>query len=238
MFEFGIMSVISASMGTIGFLVVIIFLLMFDKFVHMLDDLKLNYSAAYEMIQTVFKELMIMGVVNFIIIMIDSSASVNGTEKSWMIALDYAHICFFFCALFYVLHAGFLILLSVYIAKKNILFNAYTTKQIISDINKHNKIPSRMHKYFMLQELYDKVSFKIQYYIFRENYNIPMTFDYASYLNYCLVDYIIDILDLKFTTRVSLLFIVLLNYIRLLILEANKSYFSDNYGVCFDKIQG
>ena len=117
-FQFGILGALSPEIGMISFIVVVAFLIFFESITSTIDYLRDYYPASYQMIQKVYKELMIMGVVSFSVVMFESQSKYS-YDHEWIIAIDFVHILLFFTALFYVVHACFLISLSLYMSNQN-----------------------------------------------------------------------------------------------------------------------
>ena len=199
MYQLGVIATISSALGAISFIAVILFIECFEYITEILDELQDEYYATYQMVQAVYKELMIMGFMAFAITMIETNPGVHtDVASAWIIAIDFAHVVLFFTALFYVAHAVFLIILSVYLSKLYRKLHKTSTKEM--DLNQ------------------DIIQFKLQYYVFRESYKIDSTFNYALYLEYCTEKYILKLLSAGMFHRIVLSIIVIFNLIRLEIL--------------------
>ena len=83
-FGFGIMSQIPADTGTISFIAVVSFLILFEYITSAIDYMQEYYEASYEMIKKVYKELMIMGIISFSVILYEST---HKAEHDWVIAI-------------------------------------------------------------------------------------------------------------------------------------------------------
>ena len=196
MYQLGVIAFVPAALGAISFITVIIFIGCFEYITDILDELHEDYHAAYQMVQAVYKELMVMGFMSFSIAMIQTIPGVQSHGTSpWIIAIDFAHVVLFFTAIFYVIHAVFLILLSVYLSK------------LYCKLHKTN--PKEMDL------THEHIQFKLQYYVFRDTYKIDSAFNYALYLEYCTEKYILKLLSAGMFHRIALSIIVIFNLIRL-----------------------
>eukprot|EP01041_Mallomonas_annulata_P012985 gene12985-27405_t len=229
-FQFGLMSSIPAGLGTISYIAVVLFLIAFEHFTEILDELEEEYNSAFHMIQTVYKELMIMGVVSFIIIMLETNKTL-GSESvvHWLEAIDFAHISLFFAALFFVIHAIFLIILSISLGKEYRRLNVVSVHDIIKKlVNLRDLIQdstgfSRFYnKYISSIPLRNEVEFKVQYHLFKDAYCLPISFDFALYLKLCTEKYILQLLKIGIFNRFLLAVFALINYIRIVIMARTQ----------------
>ena len=84
-FGFGIMSSIPADIGTICFIGVVSFLILFEYITSYIDYMQEYYQASYEMIKKVYKELMILGVISFTVTLYVSTQAAH-SHDDWIIA--------------------------------------------------------------------------------------------------------------------------------------------------------
>eukprot|EP01041_Mallomonas_annulata_P003494 gene3494-6955_t len=223
-FNFGMIAEVRGAMGSFGFIIVILFLIIFDTITYLLKMLEEDYYAVYEMIQVVYKELMIMGFVSFCIVMLQSSnvfGSGHTISHAWMETIDLAHIVLFFSAIFFVIQATLLIILLIFLSKEYRRSHVKDTNIIIEEIRNletkghwfskfcynHKMIPGSSLKY--------NSEFKVQYHLFRDTFGLPVAFDFALYLTLCTEKYTLSILDISASQRIVLIFVILINLARI-----------------------
>ena len=185
-FHFGIMKTIHPGVGTISFIAVVCFLIMFEYLTKFIDYMQDFYPSSYQMIQKIYKELMIMGIVSFSVLMVGASISAD----NWIEAVDFAHILIFFTALFFVVHAFFLILLTASLSNTYQRIHNMKITDILSKIAQNKSwwgkiLYNRFAVYIPGSRLRSYVEFKILYALFRDTYHLPLSFNFSGYLIGC-----------------------------------------------------
>jgi len=132
-FKFGLVSNLNSKVTLLCFLGVILFLVVFDFFVNLLEFflegdhlfesqyifvILIYHTSGSElynrMVQMIYKELMLMGLVSFTVIMIEASKKEDPNHHDdWIIGIDFSHIVIFFLTFFFVAHAFYLMWTSV-----------------------------------------------------------------------------------------------------------------------------
>ena len=79
-FKFGLVSNINSEKTLICFLGVILFVIMFDFLANLLEFFVAGSELYNRMIQMIYKELMLMGLVSFTVIMINASKPAYGAD--------------------------------------------------------------------------------------------------------------------------------------------------------------
>jgi hypothetical protein len=216
-FVFGMIESLPFDIGSLGFICVLVFLILFEYLTSAIDYLDDYYPAAYKMIQKVYKEMMIMGVVSFSVSMINTSKVLASKKdgESWILSVDFAHVCLFFMALFFVVHACVLIFLSISLSTEYQQIHFMDTQTII---NKIKEISSTFYfhwyksKYIPGSKLRKLVEFKIIHILFKECYLLPQSFNYPLYLSKCYEKYALELLEMGVFSYTILLLMCLLNY--------------------------
>eukprot|EP01041_Mallomonas_annulata_P010434 gene10434-21775_t len=217
MFSFGLLESIRLDIGTLALVSVGLFLILFEYLTNAIDYMKDYYPAAYHMIQKLYKELMIMGVVSFSIVMIESSGYLahTHTNTEWIQAIDFAHILLFFMALFFVVHACFLIYVSMSLATEYQQMHFIEIHEILKRIK---SITSRWSIFFYRSkfspgtEIRHLVEFKIIHGLFRDCYSLPLLFNYPLYLTGCHEKYALALLDIGVFGYGTIMIFAGLNY--------------------------
>jgi len=214
-FEFGAISYISVVTGTECFVAVVLFLLFLEYVLIGVNLLKEFFPSSYLMLQKIFKELMIMGIVSFSIVMLQSSQTLKSEDV--ILAIESAHILLFFKALFYVANAIFLIKLCALSSIKNRNFQRLSIEFILHEILSMNGALERfLFNSSMLpgSQRREMVEFKVYEIFFKRTYSLSEGFSFADYLNGCNQKRCIRLLDVGVLTWIMIIVLSLLNYAR------------------------
>ena len=87
-FHFGLVSNLNSKITLLCFLGVILFIIMFDFLANLLEFFVAGSELYNRMIQMIYKELMLMGLVSFTVIMIEASKQdhgPNGQPDPWIV---------------------------------------------------------------------------------------------------------------------------------------------------------
>jgi hypothetical protein len=214
-FQFGLMDTIDASHVLESFVLVVVFVVCFEYSTGILDEvLTSHYSHIMEVI---YKELTIMGVISFIVIMYEASHSDLTTEEEKIIvSMDFAHIVLFYMTIFFVIHAFALIRISLFNYRRYRKFFAYSLTSLVEETNKANKNPFSWfffhYDLFGTSSLREKVEFKMIHYLFNAIYLVPKNFNFPAYLSGCYLRYVLRTLHRSIMSWAVLIFVVLINY--------------------------
>ena len=214
-FEFGVINEIPVITGTECFIATILLLLVFEYILGGVDLLKDVFPTAYLMFQKIFKELMIMGIVSFTVVMFETSRIFKSEEI--LLAVDVAHILLFFMALFYVVNAILLIQLCALSAAKNRKFYRLSLENVLSKMY----LSRGLFENFLFQwsiipglERREMIEFKVYEIFFKKTYSLAENFAFADYLIGCNQKRCIRLLDMGVFTWVIIIILSLLNYAR------------------------
>lgn len=230
------------------FIMVICFVVTFDVGIGVMEYYLEGSPIYNRMVQTIYKELMLMGVVSFIIIMVracrrasDYATADAGSE--WVLGIDYAHIVLFFLTVFFVLHA-------LYFMKKSLASNSvyrrkYTKEltDMIKELDVVETNPQASFFYYLqylpFSQLRDQVEFYLVASLFRDTYWLPLEFNFADYLSGCFSRYSLKTIDRSFYTWLVILVIVVLNFGRVMLgLEfsgCTKTIYTDDHAAATDE---
>ena len=224
MFQFGNLQTISAGIGTISFISVVLFLVVFEYIVSCIDYFKDSYPASFQMIQKVYKELMIMGFLSFTIIIVESVINHN-TSADWITSIDFAHILLFFTALFLVFHACILIFFSNSLAVEYQHTHFMKISNILQQIklvrDSNNTIAKFLYeqRYIPGSALRRTVEFKIIHVLFRDTFSLPHNFNFGCYLTGCHEKYSLELLDIGVFSWFILIVCAGLNILRIYVMN-------------------
>ena len=218
-FTFGSIGDIQSVEGTLCFLLVIAFIICAEFIIGFLEYLLEGNPIYNQMIQKVYKELMLMGIISFLIIMYNASEeNPSETVELWIISIDFGHIILFFVAIFFVVHAFLLINSSRGIGKKYIERNCITVCDLVVEVEK--TFESSIGKYFYKQNyipfspVRESVEFKIYQLLFKHIYCLPDDFNFAYYLTGCFEKYALRSVEMGITTWGVLVCLIMTNFIR------------------------
>ena len=215
-FQFGRINSMNVDLGTECFALIIAFLIFFEYFVGLVDTLEENSPTAYKMIQKLFKELMVMGVISFSIEMLGTTTAYY-SHHDVVEAISVAHIILFFMAIFYVLHAFLLILLSKVVALEYKNFHATSVEDTLAVLEKKRSYWND----FLIHSMYipgsqirEQAEFKISHLFFEQAYGLPKSFSYGEYLARCFEKYCLELLDIGMRGWIVVIAVAVLNFIR------------------------
>eukprot|EP01038_Epipyxis_sp_PR26KG_P010905 gene10905-14640_t len=175
------------------------------------------------MLQIVYKELMLMGLLSFSVTMGEAlqTSEQHTSLAAWIHGIDFVHILLFYLTIFFVVHAFYLLSQSV----RNMKYYSYlkfnSTPEVLLDLieeTEKNPISSFLYKYvtlFPFSNNRDKVEYYLIREIFREMYWLPNNFDFASYLSGCFDRYTLRAMHRSIFTWTALIAAVLFNFGRI-----------------------
>lgn len=222
-FQFGLIGQMEPSTGTYCFLVAIAFILISEFLISFLEHLLEGSNVYHRMVQKIYKELMLMGLISFIVIMYEADLAardhVSATVQEWIVAIDFGHICLFFTAIFYVVHSFMLIILAGVQSKQNISMFLTPVSEIITEVKQSTTSAYQSFlyhlSYFPLCQQREVVEFKLLSTLFSTSYTLPNDFHFALYLSGCLESYALEVVELGLHTWATLGCLVVLNFIRI-----------------------
>ena len=219
-FQFGAVLGIDALEGSWTFLAVVAFLLTFEFFVGLLEYLVEGSTVYNQMVQKIYKELMIMGLVSFTIVMYEATVQDHSDAVVKVItAIDFNHLLLFFVAIFFVVHAIVLIKVSAGSAKEFFFMFNKPVSEVISNLDSVFANPiSRFFfnmQYLPFSSERELVEFKLVHRLFTDTYSMSHDFNFSFYLTGCFEEYALKAMEGGVLPWFALVFLVVLNYIRI-----------------------
>lgn len=222
-FRFGLIQSIDPATTVVCFVIVVAFVIVFEHATELLEVLLEENHVYSKILQIVYKELMLMGVISFSIVMYQASKpdDLSAQESSAIESIDFAHIVLFYMTFFFVLHAFYLIRISIDNFHRNRVHYAETAASLLQKLaaveGRPWWSPARLlyHSEFFLTPLREKVEFKVVQSIFFALYLVPRNFDYPAYLTRCYERYALKTITRSLLSWLVLLLAVLANYLRL-----------------------
>lgn len=168
------------------------------------------------MVQKIYKELMLMGIVSFTIVMVEANkAATNHTE--WILGIDFSHIVLFYIAIFFVFHAFYIMWISYSSSKVYIHHHCTPLENVVQRIFTMSDWRDKIGYNFdfvQISPVRDIVEFKILASLFEDTYWFPENFDFATYINFSFEKYALKTIDRGIFSYFVLICLVLLNFAR------------------------
>ncbi len=220
MFAFGIMATLDSVESMISLYMVIVFIILFNFATGLLEFCLEDFPLYNRMVQNIYKELMQMGIVSFIFLLYQSSSNSTPSHETetWLISVDFAHILLFFVALFFVLHAFFLMGTSFLSSAAYVKMYCKNVFHLIEAISEMSWLDSVLFHTmsFSLSTVRQDVEFKIMHALFRDTYfKLPENFNFSLYLAKCFERYALNTLEVGIFSWVTVIILVAVNFVRL-----------------------
>lgn len=224
LFKFGVFGELSPPVALGSVLAVIGFILMAEFIIGFLE-FTLDESPLYgKMVKLIYRELMLMGIISFILTMYEalfSDASTVVTEKTiWLEGIEISHMFLFFLAIFFMTHAGYLMRMSIRVTKELRQLYLVPMKTLLTDLANLNDSSLARFLYritftpITLSPVRDRAEFKVLQCLFQDTYKISVGFDFAAYLQGCLERYSLKTIEIGPLNWAVVVIIVVLNYFR------------------------
>lgn len=169
-FYFGILSDIDSDVALTAVIMTILFLSSFSFSLGALEFSIRDNPIYNQMLQKIYKELMSMGFVNFIVALF-TATNKNEHISEWIDIIDFVGYMLFFVALFFVLHSFYIMSMSFYASKKYAQQHGLSLAEVLqlySNNKEHFFKNILFHlRYFPVSKAQDLVEFKIIYALFR-----------------------------------------------------------------------
>jgi len=229
-FQFGILSKVDSDVASIAFVGTILFLILFENFTRIAEN-ALKGSVIYnQMLQKIYKELMIMGFVSFTVAMYQATKHPSETD-SWFTAIDFVGYVLFFLATFIVAHSLYIMMVSMMTSKTYSRLHAMSLADTLELCDRAQETWLSWYLFTMRLLPFSPqrtvIEFKIIYALFRNTYWLPGSFDYGAYLSGCLARYSLKLINVQNSSWVIMVLLCGANYIRL-------NYLGNEFGNCRD----
>lgn len=225
---FGSMVHLKPDCGTIVFIGVLVFVLLFDGAFYVLE----SYCKRNEfkgLLEKLSKEFMIMGFISFGTY-IGFEAN-NFSNNEWFDAFHFAHLVVLFVALSFMVQALLLVWM-VHSRSRSLRRYAATPSELLFDqYDKLSESPSTL-KHFLFHcgpvilpwpALRENIEYKIVQGYFIHSFNLPPEFNFAQYITKVLKHYMISLADVRPINWLILCILVAVNYGRIKILDTEES---------------
>lgn len=223
-FKFGLIQSLDPILSLKTFVAVVAFIILFEYVTEIIEYL-LEESYAYsKMLQIIYKELMLMGVISFGIIMYEAAnENTSAGMYDTIVAIDFVHIMLFYLTIFFVVHAFYLIRISIFIYRKYRHYFAMSLTDLAERVGILAENPWSIANilfrsdFILLSSLRDKVEFKMVQSVFNALYLVPKNFNYSAYIAGCYGRYALKTINRSFLSWIMFLMIIIVNFLRLYI---------------------
>jgi hypothetical protein len=216
-FEFGMIATLNPQTCMAAMIGIVIFIVTFDFLIGFLEYYLEDSPLYNRMVQTVYKELMQMGIISLLVVMYEALSSQEQLETTHeaVLCMEFAHIVLFFVAIFLVTHAFFLMGVSIMASKEFVIFYNRSFSYLIDKYNSMGRIGRWIFLYSPLSSLREEVEFKILHAMFRDTYcHLPLDFDFSMYLQKCQQKYAMRTTEVGIMSWIAVVAIVVANFFR------------------------
>lgn len=222
-FEFGVITNLNFDITLYCFIAVVSFVIVFEYLIGIMEYFLEGSHLYSHMIQMIYKELMLMGLVTFCVIMYEAApdGGVTETEEDWINAIDFSHVYLFFVTFFFVMHAFYLMFMSVWSASR---YRSMFTEKTLDLLAALEKVKASTYDRFLfsvkqlpLCSVRNRVEFSMIHSLFTKTYLLPEDFDFPYYLSGCFDRFALRTINRSMFTWVVLLIIVACNFFRIVI---------------------
>jgi hypothetical protein len=212
---------------------VIAFIVVIEKLLNIAE----KYSKKYgynRLFQKIYKELMIMGFISFVIMLVSQKAVY---KSIWFHAFEVVHIVIFFIAFFFVIQALGLIIFSILRGRRLSKFAQMSSQQIVKKFDQSTKStdidfpPAQwsLINYFFFYapssfrfpRVREAMEYKILETFFIRIHFLPTEFNFSKYLNESYKLYVMELVEVPPALLTLLMVIVVFNYIYFIILGSS-----------------
>ena len=222
-FEFGVITSLNFNITLYCFIAVVSFVILFEYLIGIMEYFLEGSHLYSHMIQMIYKELMLMGLVTFCVIMYEATPTggISETEEDWINAIDFSHVYLFFVTFFFVMHAFYLMFMSVWSSSS---YRSMFTEKTVDLMAVLNKVKSNWWDKFLfnvkalpLCSVRNRVEFSMIHSLFVKTYLLPVDFDFPYYLSGCFDRFALKTINRSMFTWIVLLVIVAFNFLRILV---------------------
>ncbi|CAM9894396.1 unnamed protein product, partial [Chrysoparadoxa australica] len=208
---FGLGSSLSIDSSTAALVGTVLFTIVFEVSTHHLEH-RVEGTPYMAMLSKIYKELMIMGCISFAVFMLVQLGGVGHTQAFF--AFEFAHIIVFFTAMFYVLQATFLMLISYRLKGLYSVATKAPVHRLVALASQARQSWEFNAHWLPLSKLRDTVEFKLVCHYFLEAFDLPIEFDFSLYMRDCIDAHILALLDIQASSWLVIVGVFLLNWSR------------------------
>lgn len=220
-FEYGVITDLNYTITLYCFFFMIAFVILFEYVIGVMEYFLGGSKLYTQIIQMIYKELMMMGLVTFSVVLYEAvpNRTASTTEHEWIVGIDFSHIFLFFVALFFVLHAFYLMFMAMMSASRYRKIFAEKTVELIHKLETVKMDHFRTNlfnlKFLPLSNARISAEFNLIHSVFTNTYSLPDDFDFPNYLSGCFDSFALRTINRSILTWCVLLFVILVNFGRI-----------------------
>jgi hypothetical protein len=140
----------------------------------------------------------------------------NPSYIEWINTMDFVGYVIFFLSIFFVLHALYIIMISILSTDQYEQFYSQSLADVIHELTTSQQTWRNVFFRFRMfsSKLREKAEFKIMNALFRDTYHIPSHFNFGRYLSGCFEKYSLRITNISHSSWMGLAVLFLINYLR------------------------
>jgi len=218
-FKFGVLTELDFKITLYCFVLVVAFVIAAEYVLGVLEYFLEGSRLYSQMIEKIYKELMLMGMLTFCVMMYEAVPrnEEDVEEREWMESIDFSHVYLFFVTFFFVMHAFYLMVKSVSAVSEYRLMYSEKTDLMIENLQnlKSSWWGSFLFNLKMLPFCSTRyhVEFSLTQSLFTKLYRLPEDVDFPYYLSGCFDRFALRTINRSMFTWIVLLFFVVLNYV-------------------------
>lgn len=137
--------------------------------------------------------------------------------SEWINIMDFVGYVIFFLSIFFVLHALYIIMISLLSSSQYEQFYSQSLAEVIDELGTSKQSWRNIFFSFRMfsSKLREKAEFKIMNALFRDTYHIPDHFNFGRYLSGCFEKYSLRIINISYSSWIGLGVLFSINYIRI-----------------------
>ncbi|KAJ1416365.1 hypothetical protein B484DRAFT_155438 [Ochromonadaceae sp. CCMP2298] len=219
-FSFGVLHELDYTITLYCFLFVVAGVIGFEYMIGIMEYF-LDGNRLYQtMIQMIYKELMVMGLITFVVMMYEATPPTHDVSShEWVAAIDFSHIYLFFVTFFFVGHAFYLMFISSCTVTEYRKDHEEKVSELIEELeNMKSTCWQRFlfsFKFLPFSALRSRVEFSLLHSTFNKTYLLPLDLEYPYYLSGVFDRFALKIINRSIFTWVVLLFVMGLNFCRI-----------------------
>ncbi|GMH92541.1 hypothetical protein TL16_g12378, partial [Triparma laevis f. inornata] len=201
---------------------IITFTISYEYFTEFIE-MKLEGTPYIKIVNQVYKELTVMGLISFVVFMIGQVGDLFTNNPDIYMAFEYAHILIFFIALMIIISSAYLSVLNYRTSVAYLNTDLYTMPELLEMYEtQNNRWWGRLsfHNFYLPNKLRSDFEFKILHNFFVSSYHVPRNFDFGMYLCESLDLQIVELVEVDVLSWFGIMAVVLANMLRV---EANSS---------------
>ena len=220
-FEFGVVRSLDFKITLYCFVAVVVFVILSEYVLGILEYFLEGSRLYSRMVKMIYKELMLMGMLTFCVMMYEAVPrdEEDEKEKAWLEAIDFSHVYLFYVTFFFVLHAFYLMIMSVSAVSEYRLMFSERTDALVESLREVKRNPFSSLLFYLkllpLSRTRYHVEFSLVQSLFVKLYRLPEDLDFPYYLSGCFDRFALATINRSMFTWVVLLFIVICNFIRI-----------------------